>query len=352
MDDVAGKLAAAGVASHLVRVTGAAGRLEKDVLDALLSAFSGTVFRIAPFLYALDAVGEAGDRGAAVEAALAALLGDGAAELSEIEPPSDAGDPWEGRAVTLLRAMSRAVDGAVRSETPECRAVVDAEFALAAARLTADGLGALGGDGAPGLAARLGRIEDALAAISARTEGLEDGGGREAELPALLARLDEIEQACLGLAERLAAWPGPADSPPDAGAVLETLPARLDAIERRLAALASAPALAPDQMASFNRFSVALQAVLRRLDAQADAVEAAVARVSAGPAAGARPEGDAGPPGGGFDELREGLARMHADAQAAERRTAFALAELIARLEMAGVIAGGGAVSRPGGGAA
>lgn len=342
MTDLADRLAAAGVATHLVTVSEAAGRLERDVLDALLAAFGGTVFRVGAFAYALDARGPDGaaadggaDPAAAVRAGIEGLLGAGTVQVATLpQPDAPPAEPTEARALLLLEAMAGAAGRAVRAEAPGCRAVIDAEFALAAARLTADGLDAITrGDGGE-LEGRLARIEGALAEIAERTGYLAERPETDPGAALLLERLGAIEATCLEVAERLAALPDPADAMARTAALFAPLAERLESLEVRLGGLAAPGAATPDQVASFNRFSVALQGILRRFDAQVSAVEQAVGRLGGVAVPAPADGGEAG-----AAALRGELERLAGDVAAAERRTGLALAELVARLEMSGAIA-------------
>jgi hypothetical protein len=283
MTDLPEKLARAGVATHLVTFDAEAGLLEADALNGLVAATSGTVFRLGPFRYMLDG-GGAQDVAEAVGAGIAGLLGDVALEISALPAPGPLSGPEDAdaRAVLLLRAMVGSVDAAIEPISPPVRAVIDAGFAVRAAQLTAQGLSALTVDDgrADQLDLRLDQIEQAVARVAAQTGALGDLMPREPDLGPVLRRLDEVESACLTVAERLAqiaATPPPEDRDT---AVIAQIEQRLDGIDRHLRQLAEAPpAPSADHLVSFNRFSVALQGILRRLDAQVGQIEQSGARL-------------------------------------------------------------------------
>lgn len=195
MNDVLANLSRAGIATHVVRPASSGDIVEVDLVAALLSATGGELYRVAPCTYAFDAgavprsapVAEdssadgasdrtgdpAADRAEAVRVALAELLGEDAVSVEPLGPatgvsgpggPVGDQEPLEGRAVTLLRALTDGARVAIVNEAPDLRAVIDASFAVSAARLTAEGLH-VHGSGRPSdgdIEHRLERIEQIL----------------------------------------------------------------------------------------------------------------------------------------------------------------------------------------------
>ncbi len=316
------RLRAAGVASHGLTVDAGAGLAEREVLGAILGAVQGQVFRLAPFRYAID-LGDAGE--AALGDALGALGGAGAARLAPIPAPPEAETPEVRRAVMMLGAMAGAVGAGAREEGPEARAVIDAEFALAAARLVAEGLPAPA-EAPPDPA--LGRIEAALGEIAARLAALEAGAmpdrAATAELSQVLSRLEAIE-ARLG-----------APAPETAG-----LEARLAGIEERLDRIEARSAERPDALASLVRLGAAFQGLLRRLDGEVEALGAARARLGAEEAER-------------LGEIAARLAALEAApapscmAEPAAARLGAAIAETLGRLERQSAAPGNPALGKPG----
>jgi hypothetical protein len=243
-------LVAAGLVSH--ELIGDPDRLagENAALAALCARVTGPVYRLGPFHYAfrLDGRDEAarpGDaraEGAALEAALAAELGEEAVWISAAEAGGGATD-LDREAILFLRAGDQATMAAL-AEAPEIRAVIAAGSAAraaeTAARLAAGAVAGAaeraGGDAAH-LAARLERIE-------ARLDGIEKGA----------ARLDGPD----GLAARFE--------------ILEGIAARLERIEARLAIPAE------QGPAGFERVAGLMEVIARRLAEQSARAGEAEAR--------------------------------------------------------------------------
>lgn len=291
MDDILGDLARAGLATHVVETVPGSGVGEADLVAALLDAVPGRLFRVGPCRFAAAVPPGAADKALAD---LTAALGEGAVALRPLPPADDAsaGAP----VLSLLRALSDATGYALAAEGPRLRAVLDAEFAVSAARMTAEGLGGLlpRDEAGRGIADRLDRIEAGLEALSRR-----------------------LESGAVAL---------------EASAALER---RLDAATARLEAAGARTT--PDHVASFARFSTALQTILRRLDGQVAAVEAMAERLAHGLGADAA----AGAPERLADELaalRDRLARLDDDAAGAAA-VRHALAEVLVRLGMTGTAA-------------
>lgn len=261
MQDALDNLSRAGIATHVVERCEGSDVLEADLLSALLGIVPGSVFRIAAHVYAFDAraATAAGlEEGAspaetagAIGRAMQALLGEATVTVRALEQTAEQTEekPQVSQdAVVLLRALTEAAGLAPAREDPGLRAVIDAEFAVKAARLTAQGLATIAVDGsvAEALQARLERIEQALSEVDVRLGALAEPASTGAD--ALAGRLQAIEDRFGDLAERL----------------------------DRLTSVASAGN--PDQVASYNRFSIALQGVLRRFDMQISAVEQVAGR--------------------------------------------------------------------------
>jgi len=341
MSDLLQKLHDAGVATHGVAVNAPAGVAERALLDALMAAVGGTVFRLAPYSYAVRAADE--DPSARIADALAGLVPRESVCVAAARPPDGAAggaeeplaEPLDPRALTLIAALAEGAETIASGETPAQRAVLDAGFALAAARLAAEGIGTLSIDdpraaraetAITAVADRLAAIEEhlgeGLASIMARLEMLEARAAEPVPSPELLDRLSTI-------AARLSD-PGP----------IEAVGERLSTIETALAGIAASQGggASADHRESFLRFSVALQAVLRRLDAEADALAAAVRRtgsvsdplqgeIMSGPALDAAISALSG-------EIAQAASVIRAD----NACTRTALAEFMARADRAGLV--------------
>lgn len=155
-------LIAAGLVSH--EMIGDPSKLggEASCLRALCGQISGSVYRINAYHYAFradpgdmdGALGRLapGDWTAAIEAALAAVLGADAVWLNatDLLPEAEAA---LSHPLLLLRAQDRAVTGALEAADPGLQAVISARYASEVARMTA------GVDAGAPLNARLAAIE-------------------------------------------------------------------------------------------------------------------------------------------------------------------------------------------------
>lgn len=212
-------LIAAGLVTH--EMIGDPGRLagEAAALHALCALVGGTVYRLGAFHYAFRAgpgdlggrLGAlpAGERTAALEAALQAELGADAVWLSAAGLPA-VGAAGLDQPLLLLQARDAAVAEALAAAPAGVRAVVDARYAAETARITAAA--------APGseLAARLAAIEARQSEIlerllardmaeAAATRLTETLTGTLRRLEAIAARPADLEERLgLALAEFLA----------------------------------------------------------------------------------------------------------------------------------------------------
>lgn len=225
---VLGDLIAAGLVSH--EMIGDPARLggETAGLRALCALVAGPVYRIDAYHYAFRAGPEdldgrlgvlaPGDWTGALEAALAAALGEDAVWLNATDLLPEAGAAL-AQPILLLRAQAAAVTDALEAAGPDLQAVINARYATEVARLTG---GAETGPLAERLAAIEARQTEILAGLTAQ------GGGDE-----ILARLTETLAVVL---QRL-----------DAQAeVLHSHIAREDQVAARLAEIADLAAGAGD----------------------------------------------------------------------------------------------------------
>ena len=237
-------LIAAGLVSH--EMIGDPGRLggEAEALRSLCALVAGPVWRLEPFHYAFriaqgDLGGACDDAGAdgratALEAALQGALGGDAVWVNAADLVPAAAGPGAGPGsvsgsaagplpdapLLLLRARAEATREALAVGEGEVQAVIGARFAVAAARLAAEG------------AATAVTEARAEARAEAHAEALVDAGGLAARLAALEAARTGQEAAL----DRLA------------GAVA-TLAAGIDAAAARSEATAAALA---DGLAAFR----------------------------------------------------------------------------------------------------
>lgn len=241
-------LIAAGLVSH--EMIGDPAQLggEAEALRVLCGLVAGPIWRIEPFHYAFRADSpDAGERAAALEAALQAELGADAVWVNATDlVPDDVAalDP----PILMLRTQGQAMVGALEAAGPDLQGVINARVAIETARLTAAA--------APGgpLAARLEAIEARQAGILAALEA-------RSGIDAALEQLTETLAAAL---QRLDAQ----------SAVLHGHIAREDMVAGRLAELA---ALAGAPAAFQETLGVTLAEFLARLERRAE--ETAPSRV-------------------------------------------------------------------------
>ncbi|RMH51066.1 MAG: hypothetical protein D6686_04885, partial [Alphaproteobacteria bacterium] len=256
--ELADQLARAGVITHLLRIepeeeSPAAPALEEAALAALCDVSVGPVFRIGPLEYGFSTeAGEEDELRAIADSLAARIFGDqpGGVTLSPVAPAGDA--PALDRIAVLL--LDRLGSAALQAAGPEGSAVIDAGYAVAAARLAAEEIGAL----VDRVGERVRAIIPAPAVLPRAVEGdrlsaeIESQRGLLEEIRARLdaqegtgaaipdpvaARLAELEERVARmpglLLERIEAALAP---PPEARAE----PADAAALERRLAGIESA----------------------------------------------------------------------------------------------------------------
>ncbi len=310
MPDALDALARAGVVTHVAAVREQAGWLERNVVDALLAATSGPVFRLSAFSYGLELQpGTETD----VAARLADQLGSGTVDLTTAPGGAADGDR-HAPAVRLLRAMAGSVTQSLAEEGPMLRAVIDARFAVAAAELTVEGLTSLGPAPGPMIADRLDQLTAAVEAMRTRTETLTTASDA-VDLEEVRDRLGQIEAGLAALTDR-------SDLPPDEG--MAGLLDRLERIEHRLAAAADQARDAPSQLA-----------LLARLDRQVAAIEALSERLATDQRnyeeIGARLDAiETGrwSPDAGFDALKDRVETLTAEIETRDRGQTEALARI------------------------
>lgn len=259
-------LVAAGLVSH--EMIGDPARLgpETEVLAALCARIAGPVYRLGAFHYAFRIEGSdldgglaglaPGDWARALEAALAADLGEASVWVSSAELAAGAEAALDATEILFLEAGGGAT-GAALTEAPELRAVIHAGLAARgaeiAARATAAAVTAsmtasmtearaeaLRADGAmaTAVAERIAALETGLAARLEATAA-EAVGGALAATGASDAVLDRLAGTLGALADRLAEQAARQDALASGMAALEAGLARLAAAEA-----ARGPALA------------------------------------------------------------------------------------------------------------
>ncbi len=185
--DLAGQLAGAGLISHVLMLdpdafSGSAAddaTLETATLGALCALVPGQVFRLSPFAYGVEAGGLGPERLAALPGAIAERLfggpRPGAVELAPLPPaliPTLA--PLDGQALILVGELAGAAQAAAG---PGLRSVLDAGYAVAAARLTAERL--------------TGLVDQALAGLTERVRATASQPRMDAAAAETLARAAE-----------------------------------------------------------------------------------------------------------------------------------------------------------------
>ncbi len=256
-------LTAAGLVSHEMIGDPAQLGSEAEALRVLCAQIGGPVWRLDPFHYAFRArpedlggrLAEIAPEGwtAALEAALRAELGADAVWISSADsPPAAAGLP--DLPLLLLRAQAEAVAAGLEAAGPGTQAVVQARYAVEAARLAA------GAEPGSALARRLAvietRQEEILEMLVARADETATLGRLGATLAAAIERLDaqaarterQIESLAESLTGRIAALAGPDSAAfhTELALTLAEFLARLEqGAAQRTAPVAQAAALAP-----------------------------------------------------------------------------------------------------------
>lgn len=183
-------LVAAGLVNHEMIADPARLAGEDAALRALCALVSGTIYRLGAFHYAFRAGADdlggrlgalpTGDWAGALQAALEAALGAECAWVNATGLLGGEGAGLDQPLLLLLQARETAVAAGLAAAPPGVRAVVDARYAVEAARLTAGG--------APGS-----ELDRRLEAIEARqAEILAVVLAREAAMADVLARLDTL----------------------------------------------------------------------------------------------------------------------------------------------------------------
>lgn len=299
MIQMLGKLKAAKMATHSAKAIRPDTLAERELLDALLSVTSGHLYRIAPYAYALDLerrgaeIAEDTPEGPTdpmaapkiehIRAGLARQFGEGSIELAEIaDDVSGTGQALEPGSIQLLEAHSGAVGTAIRREAPACRAVIDAEFALAAARMAVSGIDAMVSESVRSgpLAHRLDAIEDRISMIAERTEIM---AGQPVTVPGIdrmLDRLARIESGLTVLLDREPANPAATDPLPG-GASATGLTGRLDGLSDQIADLVRQTAALEASSPTGEQVADVLAPMIAQFDARIAQVEAIASRIDA-----------------------------------------------------------------------
>ncbi|QDL94786.1 hypothetical protein FDP22_23230 (plasmid) [Paroceanicella profunda] len=301
--DMAERLARAGLITHRIEldpnaVAGARDPgLETALLEAICERVAGQVFRLGAFSYGVQAAPEEGEEAfaAGLAEALGASAGFGAVHVEPLSPPGEPLPSLDDQALILVGALQ---DAARTAAGPGVRSVLDAGYAIAAARLTAGRITELVDAALSGVAERVRAIIPAPVAVPAS----EEGARLVERLEAIEARIGETDPQALsesvaaaiaGLDPRLAALQealsAPSDPPVDAATLAselaaalathfpapdgaaETDTARVTALAEALAPLltASLPA-GPDTDALSETLGTRLDAALAALPAPAE----------------------------------------------------------------------------------
>lgn len=300
MVQVLEKLRAAGVATHAVSTSLKDTLSEREFLDALLAATSGNLFRLAPFAYAFDvgnqppsaqstpgaspAAPDTDGPAGLIRSVLERRFGTGAVDLAEISPSTETADgAIDAESILLVEALATATETAIRRESITCRAVIDAEFAMAVARVAANGVDGLITEHhrTSPIAHRLNAIEDRLSVLA---ENAEQMAAQKAMVPGLdriLDRLSRMESGLLALQEREPADQIPPQAPEiDLSAIgalserLDDLSAQMVDIAEQLASHRADAALASDQV------SGAVEPVVARLERQLGDLQSVTAQLA------------------------------------------------------------------------
>lgn len=332
-DDIARRLAAAGLAHAIVSVTrsdGSAPLLADEglVADHVGRLAAGPLFRLEAGRYAIAAPGGDGAPAAGLPTAIAAALAaDGlrlGVQVSRLDPAPETREQgaFERRALSILARSVAAV-----GPWPQVQAVIDARYAAEVARLTAEGCA-----GAVPVGPALERVEAALHELrTARTAPSfeRERIGLERLSVALQTMLRRLDDQCGALEDAGRTIAAAAQVPPPAppqrddgildqlatslgaiGAAVSGLEGRLARIEEAVGRLDMAPRTDfVRERDGLVRTTVALQTVLRRLDREADAVGAASGRLGQ--------TGELAAHVADLARLGETLASLHADYRAA-----------------------------------
>ncbi|MEL6219324.1 MAG: hypothetical protein AAFR79_12800 [Pseudomonadota bacterium] len=295
-DQMLERLRVAEVATHSVAALKPDALSEVDFLDGLLAITSGHLFRIAPYRYAFDIrEGSSGDDAhmelsapaldaehdaGGIRQALERQFGNGVVEVEEILAPSRNGTTTlTNRGITLVEVLAGATQAALRQEAPTCRAVIDAEFAVAAARMTAEGLDALVLEGVRSgpLAHRLEAIEERVSMIAERTDLMAAQPVTVPGFDRVLERLSRIESGLLSLFERAETRPEPEAAIPEPDPMVAERFDRLGLLIGELSERISGMTTQPEE--SNRQITDAIDPVVARLEARITDLEAVTARL-------------------------------------------------------------------------
>lgn len=313
-------LLAAGIVTHhvIMRIDNEVpdGRAEELALSALCQHADGPVYRLEAGSYALSTAVDVNALKAGLRQSMAQ---DGEAFLCEVVTLNGTlikENQFDRRAISILAST---VDQA--SAWPTTQAIIDANYAIQVARLTAEGLEQGQTTAIAALEVKLDLMEDRLAGLSSQLAEFRKEATQDTSLNAINSALQSLDARVKSLSYDHAAYNGAASNRRDGpnfasestticrltaafGAILRRIDAQATEFEGRVASLtelnpvqqASATSQAENidaQMRSLPdfsperegvaRLSAALATILRRLDGQSNELEERIASLPTPP---------------------------------------------------------------------